>query len=127
MAKRDVPPTEKNVGHRWQPGECPNPKGRPSLAVELARLLAETDEATGKGKVRLLAESLYQLAINGSVQAHALILDRVDGKVPQEIDVAVSLRDLSEQELRTRLQEARDEQERLEREFAGIAAKSGLD
>jgi hypothetical protein len=99
--------------------------GRPSLAVELANLLAETDEKTGKRKTRILAEALYDLAKGGSVQALAMVMDRTDGKVPQQIDVAVTLDDITDKELETELAEATAERLRIEQELAGIAAASG--
>jgi hypothetical protein len=64
----------------------PGGPGRPSLRDELDTLLAEIDH-TGKRKTRLLAEALFTLAMRGSVQAHGMIWDRLEGSAVKRVEM----------------------------------------
>ena len=79
-----VPPVE----HRWKPGQSGNPGGRPkgeSLTAGLRRRL----EAEHRG--RTLAEAVIEALVRGAVQGKPQhikeVLDRVEGKVTDKLDV----------------------------------------
>ena len=84
----------------WKKGESGNPKGRliEKALTDQIRLalneVVEVDDKEGKKKkvkrLRLLATSLVDSAINGSHQHAALVLDRVEGKVRQDHDVTTA-------------------------------------
>jgi hypothetical protein len=83
----------KNVTPRWRKGESGNPKGRPRKIPELKELLANVlgDEKEGKTAAEAILIGLRAKAIRGDVRAAELLLDRAYGKVPQDIDMAMSL------------------------------------
>ena len=124
----EVPP-EGNLPHRWTPEEAAEigkTGGRPCLRDELLAMLAEVDpKRSGKRKTRVLAESLYELACRGSIQAHHEIWDRLEGAPKQTFEV--NLHDLTDADLRAKLAEAAAERARIEQELAGIAAASSGD
>lgn len=74
------PPKE----YQFKPGESGNPAGRPKGQKWLKTRLREALEATGADKDIVLA--LIEKAKKGDIMAIKEIMDRVDGKVTQEID-----------------------------------------
>ena len=88
-------------GNRWavKPGECRNPKGRPlSLRRVLReRLEVETEAADPadprrRRKIRqtraeAVIEALIAAAEAGNVAAAKLVIESVDGKLPDRIEV----------------------------------------
>lgn len=76
----------------WAKGQSGNPNGRKALQPELApairavlrRKVSSTDSRTNKQAV---AEALVSLAIAGDVQAIRTVLERVDGKVPEPVQL----------------------------------------
>jgi hypothetical protein len=69
-------------------GQSGNPGGRPKekpWAEALRMALAESDNESGKKKLRLLAEAVVQKGLEGDIQAAKEIGDRLDGKAPQAI------------------------------------------
>ncbi len=81
--------TKKKRGNpNWKKGgPSPNPTGRPhdTLTPHLREIAA-----TGAG--REVAERLYAEALGGNVQAIAILLDRLDGKPKQTLDVNIDER-----------------------------------
>ncbi len=76
----------------WKPGQSGNPKGRLSekLFADAVRMAAsEKEPATGKRKLRLIAEKLVAQAIAGEGWAIQQVADRLDGKPAQESTVTV--------------------------------------
>ncbi len=92
--------------HQFKPGESGNPGGRPKKAPITDRLLVQLEKplpARMKAKLPslfadvygedatftdLLALRLIEACTDGSLKALALILDRVEGKVPQGLRLA---------------------------------------
>ena len=66
----------------------PGGPGRPSLAGEILKVLAENDEDTGKPNVHQIAVATVKLAKSGSIGHVQLIIDRTDGKVSQPVEVS---------------------------------------
>ena len=112
-----VPPEQSNVGGvtgaGFMPGESGNPNGRPSLKDELTAMMAEMDDVRGKRKTRVLAETWYELAARGSVQAMLGLWDRLEGAPKQTLEVTI--RDLSDEALNAEIAQ-------LERELAALDA-----
>lgn len=67
----------------WRPGQSGNPRGRPrkgkSLTEILERCGRERDPESGRPRYELLAEKLWQLALDGHLEAVKLLYNRVDG------------------------------------------------
>jgi hypothetical protein len=79
-------------GRPWQPGQTGNPHGRPPRGLTLAeRLRAELARVSGEDGVTTrgdeLARVLVDLAISGDVQAIRTVLERVDGKVTDPVEL----------------------------------------
>lgn len=73
----------------FEPGKSGNPGGRPkgpSLKAELIRHLGKKG-ASGVRHVDAIALALIEMAEGGNLEAIREILDRVDGKVPQQQQV----------------------------------------
>ena len=71
------------TGHKWQPGQSGNPKGRPKTGKRLTDVLRRVlDEPTAEGRTKAddLAETLWKLAEQGNLDALKYIYDRLDGK-----------------------------------------------
>ena len=79
--------------YKWQPGQSGNPSGRPSrkfLTESLEKLLRETDKKTGKPNYELVMKALMAAARKGNVKALNLVLERMEGKVADELDLRAS-------------------------------------
>ncbi len=75
----------------WKPGESGNPTGRPSKRNALApalRTLLGRKQLDGRTNKQALLEALLETALSGDVQAIKLIFERVDGKVPEPIEIS---------------------------------------
>lgn len=77
-----------NPDTQFKPGQSGNPAGLPKGTKWLKTRLRELLESGGLGD-RVL-EALIKKAQDGDVQAIREILDRIDGKVAQEVDQNVS-------------------------------------
>ncbi len=90
MGKVVLMPKRKAPSTAWKPGQSGNPEGRRSskLITDQFRAVLSEDVEDDKGKkvkkLRLLAESVVKQAIDGSAPHAAFLLDRLEGKVPQE-------------------------------------------
>ena len=89
----------------FQKGKSGNPGGRTSeraFADAVRQVISEDDGATGKRKLRRLAEKLYDQAMKGEGWAMQQIADRLDGKPAQESTVTVrsELDQMDDRELR---------------------------
>jgi hypothetical protein len=75
----------------FKPGQSGNPRGRPKgsgVTDRLKRILAEDD-----GKVsEALAKSMLQAALRGDHRFVKEILDRVEGKVTDKLDIDGDIR-----------------------------------
>jgi hypothetical protein len=73
-----------NPSTQFTKGQSGNPGGRPKTAKlrdELSRLIDE------KQLGPKLMQKLAVMALSGDIRAMAMILDRIDGKVPDRIEV----------------------------------------
>lgn len=77
-------PNPENLMPPWKPGESGNPKGLPKGTKWLKTRLRELLEHGGLGDKVL--EALIKKAQKGDVLAIREILDRIDGKVSQEVE-----------------------------------------
>jgi hypothetical protein len=93
---REVGYGKPPVEHRFGPGNCANPKGRPrgpSLTARLRALLeaGKIDGVSlegGKQVADRIAEMIVRRAIKGDYRFCSLLLDRVEGKVAQRDRIA---------------------------------------
>jgi hypothetical protein len=74
---------------KFQKGQSGNPAGRPksepTITPWLKRLLLEKHD--GKPRAEHVASRLIQMAQDGDVKAIAVVLERIDGKVPDQVDL----------------------------------------
>lgn len=79
----------QNKGHRWQPGESGNPKGRPpkghSITETIRAMMDEKPEIK-----RALGAKIIQHAMEGDTVAMKLIWNYLDGMPTQTLDANVS-------------------------------------
>ena len=75
---------------RWRPGQSGNPKGRPKGIQTVRELLAKISrERAANGGTRLEAalRRTYDLALEGTPWAVQFIVERLEGRVPQALQV----------------------------------------
>lgn len=73
-----------------KPGMTNNPNGRPKgsgVRQWLKKISEEIDEETGKTKGHVLAETLWQMAKGKNSKAIDMVIDNIDGKVLQRLQV----------------------------------------
>ena len=74
----------------WKPGISGNPAGRPKKGTALTDLLEKVGEInykdTGIARKKLLAEKMWDAAIEGTWNVAEYIFDRIDGKIPDKLD-----------------------------------------
>ena len=80
----------KGNAHAWQKGVSANPSGRPrdTITPHLKEIAQEQDN-DGRTYGRRVAEMLYAESLGGNVTAAKEILDRLDGKPRQTVDLSV--------------------------------------
>lgn len=74
---------------RFLPGVSGNPSGRGSAPSLVAALRAELDEreAGGRPALRAIAARLVDMALGGDLRAIREVLDRLDGKPRQAVEI----------------------------------------
>jgi hypothetical protein len=80
---------------RFRPGNCANPGGRPkgpSLTARIRDLLDREELkgkalAAGKKVADVLAETIVEKATEGDFRFVELVINRVDGKVPDRVSI----------------------------------------
>lgn len=90
---------KRNEKGQFLPGNNANPKGRPPKDVCITDLLKvkleEIDPKTGLTNGQLLTNVLYQLALNGNMDAIKEVVKRRDGnpiqKVEQQVDQVITV------------------------------------
>ena len=73
------------IGRRFQPGQSGNPKGRPP--GPMTALLRDTLDANDGELIETLVQTAIDKALSGDFRFFREILDRVDGKVTDRLDV----------------------------------------
>jgi hypothetical protein len=85
--KRKAPKTA------WKKGESGNPNGRPKLGesfTDIIRAMANRAvDQDGNRVADLLVAKLIEMASNGDINALKYLIDRVDGKANQSIDLGM--------------------------------------
>lgn len=76
-------------GHWWKPGQSGNPSGRPRAAV-VTDALRGYYQANPREIARLILVA-HRWALKGNVKFWEMIVDRLEGKVPQAISVSGSI------------------------------------
>ena len=74
----------------FQKGQSGNPSGRKvekPITDAIRMALSEEHEATGKKKLRVLAEKMVNEAIDGIIQAMKEVADRMEGKPAQSMEL----------------------------------------
>ncbi len=76
---------------KFQPGQSGNPNGRPkrgqTFADALKAALAIKDPVTKQTELRNVATALVREAKAGNIAAISLIAERLDGKVPTDLNL----------------------------------------
>lgn len=82
---------KQRPAHLFQPGQSGNPKGKPKGARHFSTLLKEAIIKVAEGDDmpadRMIVKQLVDKAKQGDLQAIDRVLDRVDGKAEQTINV----------------------------------------
>ena len=73
--------------YQWKPGQSGNPKGRPK-GVSITGAIRELVAAglNGKDLEKALATVAIQRALSGDYKFYQLVVERLDGKVPDMIE-----------------------------------------
>ncbi len=81
----------ENLRPPWKPGESGNLSGRPKRKPIEEELLNLIDERAGPKDRRThalkIAEAMLKAAGKGNVKAFMAVADRIDGRVPQPVEV----------------------------------------
>jgi len=86
---------EKNIGHRWQPGESGNPAGRPKKGHSITEVIRSLFDEKPELK-KALAAKILQAALDGDITAQKTIWNYMDGMPLQRnenkeiVDLALS-------------------------------------
>lgn len=74
------------IANQWKPGQSGNPKGRPK-GKTLTAAIDELLDADVKGEQmrKALARVAVQRALQGDFKFYSLVMDRRDGKVPDQL------------------------------------------
>lgn len=82
---------KQKPAHLWKPGQSGNPAGKPKGARHFSTLIKEAIQKVAEGEDepadRLIVKQLVDKAKNGDLQAIDRVLDRVDGKAEQTINL----------------------------------------
>ena len=75
-----------NLRPPWKKGESGNPSGRPKSQVMTADLRAlALGSLDGKNLSEAMAKKAFQMALKGNFQFWNAIMDRIDGKVADQL------------------------------------------
>lgn len=77
----------ENKGHRWQPGESGNPNGRPPKGTAITDVMRQMLEEKPEIK-RALMSKLLEMAIKGDLAAIREVIDRMDGRAKQSVELS---------------------------------------
>jgi hypothetical protein len=81
--------TRKAPPHAFKPGQSGNPGGKPksNLNKLLSQFMAGKDTGDRVSREKRLAEKLGRLALSGDMDAIRYVWDRLEGKIPQPVDL----------------------------------------
>ena len=84
-------PVNRGGNPNWKPGVSGNPNGRPKIGAALSDLLrAKMDElhpVAGVPWRDLVVQTIMEKAISGDMRAAELVMERIDGKVSQTLNL----------------------------------------
>lgn len=98
-----MPNPENIVPHKFKKGQSGNPKGRPpgipNSKVRYKRLLElvtkKTNPVTGEEEeftqLELMDMAIFAKALKGDIRAYQEIMDRLEGKSVQAVDLSVAV------------------------------------
>jgi hypothetical protein len=105
-AKKQRKPIGKGsppVACQFKPGVSGNPKGKPagtvSLLAHLKNTLAEVPPGEKRNRAQMLAEQTWRDAMRGDGAARKLCWEYIEGAATQQINVAVTLNDIPDEDL----------------------------
>lgn len=80
----------KNNPHRWQPGQSGNTAGRRDALTDALRRRLNDQHDQERTKREAIVDALIEEACAGSVRAAALIIERLEGKLPSTVDLNIT-------------------------------------
>ena len=87
----EITEVKQKPDHLWKPGQSGNPAGKPKGARHVSTLMKEAITAvatdTGTSDDILIIQALVAKAKDGDLKAVDMVLDRVDGKAEQTINL----------------------------------------
>jgi phage gp16-like protein len=93
---RKQPKTAHLKKHMWKPGQSGNPGGRPKGASLTNRLRKALDANDGQ-LAEVVVKVLLREAAKGKYQHLREVLDRVDGKVVQKVELNATVQQAQDQ------------------------------
>lgn len=79
------------IEHRFQPGNSGKPLGARHFSTMFRDYVREAGAITKDGQKvgfdKLIVKKMVSMAVDGNLKAAGMVLDRVDGKVPQTFEV----------------------------------------
>lgn len=85
--------------HRWKPGECPNPNGRPKGVKNWDVVMRELF-AKGEYSQEDIVKIYIKQANDGNIKAMEWIADRMDGKAKQPIDASIDISEETKEKIK---------------------------
>ncbi len=87
----EITEQKQKPDHLWKPGQSGNPAGKPKGARHFSTLIKEAitkvANDTGTSDDVLIIQALVAKAKDGDLKAVDMVLDRVDGKAEQTINL----------------------------------------
>ncbi len=87
----EITETKQKPDHLWKPGQSGNPAGKPKGARHFSTLIKEAitkvANDTGTSDDILIVQALVAKAKDGDLKAVDMVLDRIDGKAEQTINL----------------------------------------
>lgn len=87
----EITEPKQKPDHLWKPGQSGNPAGKPKGARHFSTLIKEAitkvANDTGTSDDVLIIQALVAKAKDGDLKAVDMVLDRVDGKAEQTINL----------------------------------------
>ena len=108
----------------FQPGQSGNPSGRPkgsvSMTAILRRKLAEAEAASAVA----IVDAMIAEAKGGNLRAIAVILDRLEGKVPDQVEVRNTPPEIDSEVMAVAETKLRQWREKMAAELAAVMPPS---
>ncbi|MBA3806388.1 MAG: hypothetical protein H0X14_11840 [Acidobacteria bacterium] len=106
----------------FRPGQSGNPSGRPKnvLSKALRKKLeeVESDAEGARSNADMIADKLVEVALGGNLEAIKIVLDRMEGRARQSINVTTDSRERIERAIDNLISTATQEGDTLSRDAA---------